>query len=113
VIVHVARLMLATGIAMGAGVAVVAQIVGPLWVDVTADALPATKYWTNKVEIADLNRDGRPDLLFANGGDYSAPGSPEPNQVFLNVGPGMKFADATSRVFGTVTDLTRVIRRAI
>jgi hypothetical protein len=110
VIVHVARLMLATGIAMGAGVAVVAQIVGPLWVDVTADALPATKYWTNKVEIADLNRDGRPDLLFANGGDYSAPGSPEPNQVFLNVGPGMKFADATSRVFGTVTDLTRVIK---
>ena len=67
-----------------------------MWFDVTAEALPPTKYWTNKVEIADLNGDGRPDLLFANGGDYSTPGTPEPNQVFLNVGPGFKFTEATS-----------------
>jgi hypothetical protein len=32
-----------------------------LWVDVTATAIGATKYWTNKVEIADLNGDGRLD----------------------------------------------------
>ena len=83
---------------------------GPLWTDVTSTALPATTYWTNKVEVADLNGDGRPDLLFANGGDYSTPGTPEPNQVFFNVGQGFRFEDATARVFGETRGLTRVIK---
>ena len=63
----------------------------PLWIDATASTIGTTKYWTNKVEIADLNGDARPDLLFANGGDYSTPGTPEPNQVFFNGGPGARF----------------------
>jgi hypothetical protein len=67
------------------------QAAAPLWIDITAATIGETKYWTNKVEIADLNEDGRPDLLFANGGDYSTPGKPEPNQVFLNGGPGARF----------------------
>ncbi len=87
-----------------------AQAVGPLWFDVTTEAIPATVYWTNKVEIADLNGDGRPDLLFANGGDYSTPGTPEPNQVFMHTGPGFRFAEATAAVFGPTPDLARVIK---
>src|SRR5688500_19041825 len=83
---------------------------GRLWFDVTSEAIGATKYWTNKVEVADINGDGRPDLLFANGGDYSSPGPPEPNQVFLNTGPGFRFAEATQQVFGATPDIARVIK---
>src|SRR5262245_190092 len=82
----------------------------PLWVDVTASTIGTTKYWRNKVEIADLNEDGRPDLLFANGGDYSTPGTPEPNQVFFNAGPGARFVEMTEQVFGSTPDLARVIK---
>ena len=81
-----------------------------LWVDVTADAIGMTKFWTNKIEIADLNDDDRPDLLFANGGDYSVPGTPEPSQVFFNRGPKFKFLEGTARVFGATTNLARVIK---
>src|SRR5688572_22777541 len=81
-----------------------------LWIDGTASALGATRYWTNKVEIADLNGDGRPDLLFANGGDYSAPGTPEPNQVFFNSGANTRFEEVTERVLGATPDLARVIK---
>ncbi len=93
-----------------AAIAASAQTVGPLWFDVTPEAIPVTKYWTNKVEIADLNGDGRPDLLFANGGDYSAPGTPEPNQVFVHTGTGFKYIEATAQVFGATPDLARVIK---
>ena len=76
----------------------------------TAAAIGKTALWTNKVEIADLDGDGRPDLLFANGGDYSTPGTPEPNQVFLNVGPGFRFTEVTTDVFGPTPDIARVIK---
>ena len=86
---------------------------GPLWHDVTAAAIGKTASWTNKVEIADLNGDGRPDLLFANGGDYSTPGTPELNQVFFNLGPGFRFAEMTREVFGGTPTSPGSSRRAI
>jgi hypothetical protein len=82
----------------------------PLWVDVTTDAIGVTAGWTNKVEVADINNDGRPDLLFANGGNYSEPGSPEMNGAFINEGSGLRFMDRSLAIFGKTPDLARVIK---
>ncbi|WP_420634342.1 FG-GAP repeat domain-containing protein [Candidatus Palauibacter sp.] len=90
--------------------AAAAPIPTPLWQDATADLLPPTAEWTNKVELADIDGDGRIDLLFANGGNYSEPGTPEPNRAFLNRGPGQPFEERSAQVFGPAPDLARVIK---
>ena len=81
-----------------------------LWHDATDELLPSTGQWTNKVELADIDGDGRIDLLFANGGNYSEPGEPELNRAFANRGPGQPFEEVTGRVFGSTPDLARVIK---
>ncbi len=81
-----------------------------LWHDATDELLPATAEWTNKVELADIDGDGRIDLLFANGGNYSEPGEPELNRAFANRGPRQPFEEVTGRVFGSTPDLARVIK---
>ncbi|MBY0490370.1 MAG: VCBS repeat-containing protein [Gemmatimonadaceae bacterium] len=81
-----------------------------LWIDATDALLAPTAEWTNKVELADLNGDGRLDLLFANGGDYSTPGTPEPTRAFLNAGPGKPFVERTTQFFGTTPSLARVVK---
>jgi hypothetical protein len=82
----------------------------PLWTDVTEATIGTTAEWSNKVELADLNDDGRVDILFANGGNYNEPGSPEPNRIFLNQGPGMPFREATEEILGATGDTARVIK---
>jgi len=81
-----------------------------LWEDATADTIGTTSDWTNKVEIADLDGNGLPDLLFANGGNYETPGTPVASRVFLNVGRGQLFQDATQSILGDFKGLTRVIK---
>ena len=82
----------------------------PLWTDVTDQTIGATAEWSNKVELADLNGDGRVDILFANGGNYNEPGTPEPNRIFLNQGAGKPFREATEEILGPTGDLARVIK---
>ena len=87
-----------------------AQLPTRLWNDATVELIGDTASWTNKVEIADINGDGRLDLLFANGGNYSEPGPPEPNVAFLNPGPGRRWDNVSTKVFGPTPDIARVIK---
>jgi len=81
-----------------------------LWTDATDSTIGTTAEWSNKVTLADVNGDGRVDILFANGGGYSSAGTPEPNRVFLNNGPDTLFTEATETTFGPTPDLARVIK---
>ena len=81
-----------------------------LWQDVTAETIGDTVDWTSKLELADINGDGRVDILFANGGDYSTPGDEITNCAFLNNGPDQPFTDVSAEVFGRTPDLSRVIK---
>jgi hypothetical protein len=81
-----------------------------LWVDETTTYLPITKEWTNRVEVADINKDGWLDLIFANGGNYSEPGALESSRVFINKGPNTRFEEITEQVFGDYKYISRVIK---
>ncbi|MCY1011247.1 VCBS repeat-containing protein [Nannocystis pusilla] len=80
------------------------------WEDATAMTIGTTAEWSNKVELADIDGDGRVDILFANGAGYASPEDPELNRAFLNQGPGMPFLDVSEDVFGGEPDFTRAIK---
>ena len=97
-----------------------------MWLQVPSGVFldPLPGYWTTKIEIADINDDGWPDMLFANVGGYQA-GTPDSflsNQAYVNDGEGMamKFLDASVEVFGedmnnpgkASQDTARVIKAA-
>jgi hypothetical protein len=82
----------------------------PLWRDATEATTGTTAGWTNKVEVADIDGDGRLDIIHANGGDYDTPGQPERPAVFRNVGPENPFEDIGERVFGDAAYHARVIK---
>jgi hypothetical protein len=86
------------------------NIESELWEDKTQIYLPNTSEWTNRVEVADINGDKMIDLLFANGGNYAAPGEPEFSRVFINQGADKKFKEITNQVFEDSKFLSRVIK---
>jgi FG-GAP-like repeat len=100
VIIGVGTAASAPGARPGRGHHKAASVVG-LWRDATATTIGATGEYTNAVELADINGDGRVDILFANGGDYEQPGPPEFSRVFLNQGPGRLFKEVSQDVLGS------------
>ncbi|MGE0401764.1 MAG: FG-GAP repeat domain-containing protein [Kofleriaceae bacterium] len=79
------------------------------WTDATQPCLGSTAQWTNKVDVADLDHDGKVDILLANGGDYDTPGTPEATRVFHNDGGGA-CTEVSATVLGGFTGLSRVAK---
>lgn len=86
------------------------QIDDDLWIDATQIYLPVTSEWTNRAEVADLNGDKLIDIIFANGGNYSEPGTLESSRVFINQGPDAPFKEVTEQIFGAEKYYARVIK---
>ncbi len=80
------------------------------WEDATAETIGATKQWSNKVELADIDGDGLVDVLLANGAGYSTPEGGELSRAFLNKGAGKPFVDVSAAVFGGKQEQTRAIK---
>lgn len=83
---------------------------GP-WLYGENSALPGNPSWSNKVEVADINGDEYPDILFANGRGYASPGGGERNQALFNPGetPG-PWQDYSNVIFGKMLDQSRAIK---
>jgi hypothetical protein len=83
------------------------------WQDATANCIGTTSQWTNKVEVADVDGDGKVDLLLANGGNYSSAGTPEATRVFKNTwGEATNCSEISAQAVGGFTGLSRVIKAA-
>lgn len=94
----VAAIVLAPGIARA-----------QFWSDATGPCLGSTAQWTNKVDVADLDGDGKVDILLANGGDYDTPGTPEATRIFHNDGGGA-CTEISATAVGGFTGLSRVAK---
>lgn len=57
-----------------------------MWQDHTQECVGVTGEWSNKIELADLDGDGRLDILVANGSGYATPGPVEPTRIWQNLG---------------------------
>lgn len=64
--------------------------------------------YTNYAVVADLDDDGKLDLVMANGGDHFFPSDPEPQSIFFGDGNGA-FADGTSAFPGLAPSIVRQV----
>jgi hypothetical protein len=84
------------------------------WTDATAKCVGVTGEWSNEVDVADLDGDGNVDILVANGGDYSSPGTAVPTRVWKNLGSwdmaGARCMEISATAVGGFTGLARTIK---
>lgn len=77
---------------------------GIQFVEQTAINFPSpnpTEY-TNQMSFADIDNDGDLDIVFANGGNFSSPGTPQLLRIYINNGSGI-FTDETNARTGGLT----------
>jgi hypothetical protein len=67
---------------------------------------PGPTEYTNQATIGDLDGDGDLDIVFANGGNFSSPGTPQKARVYINNGSGF-FSDQTDARTGGYSGLHR------
>ncbi|MGE0546861.1 MAG: FG-GAP repeat domain-containing protein [Kofleriaceae bacterium] len=94
-------------------IAATSPAVAQRWEDATATCLGDTAEWSNKVEVADLDEDGRLDILIANGGNYSSAGSPERVRIWNNLGDWTAAPPRCTEVSEQVVDGFMGLSRAI
>lgn len=84
------------------------------WSDATSDCIGPTLEWSNKVEVADVDGDNKVDLLIANGGNYSSPGTAEATRIWKNLGDwgvaGSHCQEISAQAVLGFTGLSRVIK---
>ena len=61
---------------------------------------PNPAEWTNQSTVGDLDNDGDLDIVFANGGGFSTPGTPDLVRVFINNGSGFFTDESVLRTGG-------------
>lgn len=72
----------------------------PQFLDQTTINFPSpnpTDY-TNQLTIGDIDNDGDLDIIFANGGNFSSPGAPQVQRVYINDGAGIFTDESASRL---------------
>ena len=88
-----------------------------VWQDATPDCLGTTAEWSSKLEVADIDGDGLPDILVANGGNYATKGPAEPARVWKNLGtwatPGVPHCqEISAQAVGGFVGNSRMIKVA-
>jgi hypothetical protein len=58
---------------------------------------PGPLEWSNQATVGDIDNDGDLDIIFANGGNFSSPGSNQIQRVYINDGTGV-FTDESARL---------------
>ncbi|MHC4429702.1 MAG: hypothetical protein ACYS0D_14035, partial [Planctomycetota bacterium] len=89
------RLSRSCPVAAATAVVAASQVLAQQFVDETDTRLPdlITNEYTNQVTVGDVDGDGDLDTIWANGGNFSTPGSPQRQRLYINDGNGF-FTDS-------------------